>query len=293
MLGARETVESELNSLCAPALQHSMASFEHSGLHIRVDRVDRVYRPGDTIAGTVVARVRKGWRHQGVGLRALGAVAAAHHLPPRPFMNFSLVLAPPGVLPDGEHALRFEIELRPSGLLESYHGSANVTYTLTCTCRRGPLRPPLEARGEIFVEVPSSGPPPQPAPTTFAVTRASPRLQVSGKVDATRCSLDRPFTGELRVDECAVAVQSVDIALMRRETVSGVVGRPTEVRRTQIVDGDVTRGLTIPIHVFFPRLFACPSLATEGLSVAFEVDLVVSFGEGLVARASIPVVLYR
>jgi len=90
-----------------------------------------------------------------------------------------------------------------------------------------------------------------------------------------------------------VAVQSVDIALMRRETVSGVVGRPTEVRRTQIVDGDVTRGLTIPIHVFFPRLFACPSLATEGLSVAFEVDLVVSFGEGLVARASIPVVLYR
>ena len=52
-----------------------MASFEHSSLQIRVDRVDRVYRPGEVVAGTVVARVRKGWRHQGVGLRALGAVA--------------------------------------------------------------------------------------------------------------------------------------------------------------------------------------------------------------------------
>jgi hypothetical protein len=270
-----------------------MASFEHSSLQIRVDRVDRVYRPGEVVAGTVVARVRKGWRHQGVGLRALGAVEIAHHLPPRPFMNVSSVLTPPGHFSDGEHALRFEMELRPcegAELLESYHGSANVAYTLICTCRRGPLRPALEARGEIFVEVPSPGPPPEPAPTTFTVARE--KLQVSGKVD-TRCSLDRPFTGELRVDECVERIRSIDIALMRRETVSGVLGRAAEVRRTQIVDGDVKCGIDIPIHVFFPRLFACPSLSIDGLSLAFEVDVVVSFGEGLVARESIPVVLYR
>ena len=268
-----------------------MASFDHSSLQIRVDRVDRVYRPGDVVAGTVVARVRKGWRHQGVGLRALGAVEIAHHL--RPFMNVASVLAPPGHFSDGEHALRFEIELRPcegSELLESYHGSASVIYTLICTCRRGPLRSALEARCEIFVEVPS-GPPPEPAPTTFAVVRES--MRVAGKVDTRRCSLDRPFTGELRVDECAVHIRYIDIALMRRETVSGVLGRAAEVRRTQIVDGDVSRGIDIPIHVFFPRLFACPSLSIDGLSVAFEVDVVVSFGEDLVARESIPVVLYR
>ena len=268
-----------------------MASFEHSSLQIRVDRVDRVYRPGEVVAGTVVARVRKGWRHQGVGLRALGAVEIAHHL--RPFMNEASVLTPPGHFSDGEHALRFEIELRPcegSELLESYHGSANITYMLICTCRRGPLRPALEARCEIFVEVPS-GPPPEPAPMTFTLTREN--MRVSVKVDSTRCSLDRPFTGELRVDECAERIKSIDIALMRRETVSGVLGRAAEVRRTQIVDGDVKRGIDIPIHVFFPRLFACPSLSIDGLSLAFEVDVVVSFGEGLVARESIPVVLYR
>ena len=268
-----------------------MASFDHSSLQVRVDRVDRVYRPGEVVAGTVVARVRKGWRHQGVGLRALGAVGIAHHL--RPFMNVSSVLTPPGHFSDGEHALRFEMELRPcegAELLESYHGSANITYILICTCRRGPLRPALEARGEIFVEVPS-GPPPEPAPMTFTLTREN--MRVSGKVDTRRCLLDRPFTGELRVDECAVRIRSIDIALMRRETVSGVLGRAAEVRRTQIVEGDVTRGVDIPIHVFFPRLFACPSLSIDGLSVAFEVDVVVSFGEGLVARESIPVVLHR
>ena len=109
-----------------------MASFDHSSLHIRVDRVDRVYRPDDAVAGTIVARVRKGWRHQGVGLRALGAVEIAHQL--RPFMNVTSVLAPPGNFSDGEHAFRFEIELRPcdgSELLESYHGSASVTYTVS------------------------------------------------------------------------------------------------------------------------------------------------------------------
>ena len=270
-----------------------MASFEHSSLQVRVDRVDRVYRPGEVVAGTVVARVRKGWRHQGVGLRALGAVEIAHHL--RPFMNEASVVTPPGHFSDGEHALRFEMELRPcegSELLESYHGSANITYMLICTCRRGPLRPALEARCEIFVEVPGPGPPPEPAPTTFTLTREK-GLRVSGKVDTRRCSLARPFTGELRVDECAVRIRSIDIALMRRETVSGVLGRAAEVRRTQIVDGDVARGIDIPIHVFFPRLFACPSLAIDGLSVAFEVDVVVCFGEGLIARESIPLVLYR
>ena len=269
-----------------------MASFEHSSLQIRVDRVDRVYRPGEVVAGTVVARVRKGWRHQGVGLRALGAVEIAHHL--RPFMNEASVVTPPGHFSDGEHALRFEIELRPcpgAELLESYHGSANVTYTLICTCRRGPLRPALEARCEIFVEVPSPRPPPQPVSTAFTLTRES--LRVSGKVDTRRCLLDRPFTGELRVDECAVRIRSIDIALMRRETVSGVLGRAAEVRRTQIVDGDVKRGIDIPIHVFFPRLFACPSLSIDGLSLAFELDVVVSFGDDLVARESIPVVLHR
>ena len=126
------------------------------------------------------------------------------------------------------------MELRPcpgAELLESYHGSANVAYTLICTCRRGPLRPALEARCEIFVEVPS-GPPPEPAPMTFTLTREN--MRVSVKVDSTRCSLDRPFTGELRVDECAERIRSIDIALMRRETVSGVLGRAAEVRRTPV-----------------------------------------------------------
>ena len=62
-----------------------MASFDHSSLQVRVDRVDRVLEPGGVVAGTVVARVRKGWRHQESELRALGAVEIAHHL--RPFMN--------------------------------------------------------------------------------------------------------------------------------------------------------------------------------------------------------------
>ena len=41
----------------------------------------------------------------------------------------------------------------------------------------------------------------------------------------------------------------------------------TEIQNIQIADGDVCRGLPIPIFMIFPRLFTCPTLTTNNFKV--------------------------
>ena len=44
----------------------------------------------------------------------------------------------------------------------------------------------------------------------------------------------------------------------------------TDIQCTQVADGDVARGLELPIHFVLPRLFTCPSINTETWGVEFE-----------------------
>jgi len=41
----------------------------------------------------------------------------------------------------------------------------------------------------------------------------------------------------------------------------------TEIQNIQIADGDVCRGVSIPIYMVFPRLFTCPTLSTNNFKV--------------------------
>ena len=47
----------------------------------------------------------------------------------------------------------------------------------------------------------------------------------------------------------------------------------TEIQNIQIADGDVCRGLPIPIFMIFPRLFTCPTLSTSNFKVGQYLSL--------------------
>ena len=70
-------------------------------------------------------------------------------------------------------------------------------------------------------------------------------------------------------------LKKIEVELERVETVISAEGtRSTEssaVQFTQIVDdgADVSENVRVPIHVTFPRLYACPSVAHATLSVGF------------------------
>ena len=67
----------------------------------------------------------------------------------------------------------------------------------------------------------------------------------------------------------------------------------TEIQNLQICDGDVARGLTIPIYMIFPRLFTCPSVSARTFKIQFELNVVVMFKDGYVFSQNIPIVIVR
>ncbi len=45
-----------------------------------------------------------------------------------------------------------------------------------------------------------------------------PKFKVSGSLQSTLCSIDKPFLGELRVDNTSVPIKSIELQLVRVET---------------------------------------------------------------------------
>uniref|UniRef100_A0A6N2LVG5 Uncharacterized protein n=1 Tax=Salix viminalis TaxID=40686 RepID=A0A6N2LVG5_SALVM len=93
-------------------------------------------------------------------------------------------------------------------------------------------------------------------------------FRVTGRI-STLCSLLDPISGELTVETSAVPISSIDIHLLRVESV--LVGEKI------IADGDVCRNLTLPIYVILPRLLTCPSVFAGPFSIEFKVSIVISF----------------
>ena len=49
----------------------------------------------------------------------------------------------------------------------------------------------------------------------------------------------------------------------------------TEIQNIQIADGDVCRGLEIPVYMIFPRLFSCPSVQANNFKIGNFVYFIV------------------
>ena len=300
-----------------------MTEIEHSTLEIVLKRVDRIYRPGDRVEGKLIVSARHGWAHKGISMkvvgaaqlqlshRSLGLFESVSSVRPRELLSTAIELCPAGRVPDGVTEIPFEFELvglRGDALHESYHGVyINVCYTIACECKRGVMKAPLERDIEFIVEVPSPDAPPAD-PRAFSITPESlenvksvaaiPRFKVSGTLHRQSCPINLPFTGEFVVEESAAAVKSIELQLVRSETVrhpeSGNTAREaTEIQNIQIAEGDVTRNLVIPIYMIFPRLFTCPTMITDDFKVEFEVNLIVIFGDGYMITENFPIKLHR
>ena len=105
-----------------------------------------------------------------------------------------------------------------------------------------------------------------------------------------------PFTGEIVVQESESAVKSIEVQLVRVETVAYAEGQAreaTEIQNVQIADGDVCRDIVIPIFMLFPRLFTCPSIDTLTFKIEFELNLVLLFSDGFLLTENFPLSLYR
>ncbi|XP_050188828.1 vacuolar protein sorting-associated protein 26C isoform X1 [Myiozetetes cayanensis] len=127
--------------------------------------------------------------------------------------------------------------------------------------------------------------------------RASlPKFLIRGHLNSTNCVITQPLTGELVVESAEAAVKSIELQLVRVETcgcAEGYARDATEIQNIQIADGDVCRGLPIPIYMVFPRLFTCPTLETTNFKVEFEVNIVVLLHDDHLITENFPLKLCR
>lgn len=258
-------------------------------------------------------------QHNGVQLTFEGTIILTHGLDTsafssqekRPLVKLNIEIAPAGKFPKGVTELPFEFKLElseGSKLFETYHGIlVNVRYMLTAEIPRGMFSKPLKKSLEVVVVVESQEKLIE-KPLEFEMTSSKmkkaekdggnkelPSFQFKGKIDSRFCNIVAPFTGELQIVNCTIPIRSVELQLVRAETICG--NKPleavTEIQNIQIADGDIIPGTTIPIHMILPRLFTCSTQKSTICLLEFEVNVVVLFQDQSLVSENVPVVFYR
>ncbi|KAG2789247.1 hypothetical protein JG687_00004874 [Phytophthora cactorum] len=295
-----------------------------STLDVKLNRIDRIFHPHEIVQGQVIISSPKGFSHQGLAMKVEGGARMQlstksaglfdsfyNNVAPLELLYFHLPVAPAGKVPPGITKFPFEFELQGNDgqeLLETYHGVyVSVKYEIVCDCIRGIMKNKLHKTLEFVVEVPLKEPLPD-SPEEFHITpeslenvrpqslSAMPYFHITGKVHRTNCPVNLPFTGEIIIEEAKSPIKSVELQLIRVESVAhaeGVARDATEIQNVQIGWGDVCRQMAIPIYMIFPRLFTCPTMLTPAFKVEFETNVVVLFENGNMITENFPITLYR
>ena len=289
---------------------------------IKLKKASKVYKEGDVVKGAVVVTSKGDLSHSGVTLTMEGSVtlqlsaksvgvfeAFYNSLKPIQLLSYSIDLVKPGKFPNGTTEVPFEMPLRAKAgkkLYETYHGVfVNIMYTLKADMKRSLLNKDLQKVSEFLVEY-TDGEKATDKSVDFTISPQSlenvkdraniPDFLMKGKIDSVNCCITKPFSGELTVERCAATVRSIELQLVRVETcgcAEGYARDPTEIQNIQLSDGDVCRGVAIPIYMVFPRLFTCPTLSTSNFKVEFEVNIVIIFKDDHLVTENFPIKLSR
>lgn len=288
-----------------------------------MSRLDRVYRPGEKVEGVIIVNAYKGWSHSGLVMGVEGQILLNMNgrgitlptdpsLKPITILKHDAEISPSGKFADGVAELPFSFILKPvegQKLIESYHGVyVSIIYTISINCDRGMMKKSLRRDIEFIVELPQEGGATDPLPVPFNISPDSlenvsaqvlatiPKFRINGKLHRSKCPITQPLTGEMVVVESFSPIKSIELQLVRVETVivgSKTLKEATEIQNIQIGEGNVCRGLTIPMYMVFPRLFSCPTHLGSNFKIEFEVNLVVIFSDGYMITENFPIMIYR
>eukprot|EP01040_Poterioochromonas_malhamensis_P007458 gene7458-8045_t len=299
---------------------------QESSLEIRLNRLDRVYRPNEKVDGVVVVNAYKGWSHSGIQVEVEGLIFLSHNnrgivgirgdLGNRPtsILKTNFLACGPGKFPDGSTEVPFEFLVQPAPgqqLFESYHGVfVSVVYIIQVICDRGVMKKSLQKELEFLLELPGSQ---QHSiedsnPQMFTITPESlenvsaktlatiPKFSISGKLHRTKCPINQPLTGEVVIELAEAPVKAIELQLIRVETVDAEgkhTKEATEIQTIQIGDGNICRNLSVPMYMVFPRLFSCPTVQTASFKIEFELNIIIVYADGYMLTENFPLVLYR
>jgi hypothetical protein len=175
-------------------------------------------------------------------------------------------------------------------------------------CDRGVMKKSVSREVEFLVEIPTKQDIKDPLPMLFQVTPDSlenvsqkvlstiPKFSISGKIHRTKCPVNQPLTGEVTIEYSGAPVRSLELQLVRIESVNAEgksTKEATEIQTIQMGDGNICRNLAVPIYMIFPRLFSCSTVNTPTFKIEFELNFIMVYGEGFMVTENFPLTLYR
>ncbi|AEE32314.1 Vacuolar protein sorting-associated protein 26 [Arabidopsis thaliana] len=279
-------------------------------VNVKLSRSNRIYRSSEPVEGKIVIKSATSISHQAIRLSVNGSVNLQVRggsagviesfygvIKPIQIVKKTIEVKSSGKIPPGTTEIPFSLNLREPGegivekFYETFHGT-NINIQVS-NIPRGYLHKPLSATMEFIIESGRVDLPERPIPpeiVIFYITQDTQRhpllpdiktggFRVTGKL-ATQCSLQDPLSGELTVEASSVPITSIDIHLLRVESIivgERIVTETSLIQSTQIADGDVCRNMTLPIYVLLPRLLMCPSVFAGPFSVEFKVCITISF----------------
>ncbi|KAL8056621.1 hypothetical protein ABFX02_04G130600 [Erythranthe guttata] len=282
-------------------------------IEIKLSRFNRIYRPDEILEGKLIARLTSAISYQSIRLTVNGTVNLQVRggsagvveslygvIKPIPIVKKVVDVRSSGKIGSGITEIPFSVILKDpkeenlEKFYETFHGgNISIQYLITVDVVRGYLHKSLSATTEFIVESEKDNLPQKPvSPETviFYITQDTQKhallpelksggFRVTGKI-CTQCSLVDPLVGELTVEKSAIPIQSIDIHLLRVESIligDRISTESTLMQTTQIADGDVCRGLTLPIYIILPRLLTCPTIFAGPFSIEFKVSIVITF----------------
>ena len=91
-------------------------------------------------------------------------------------------------------------------------------------------------------------------------------------------------------------MRSVDLQLIRVESLSNSKGKfqeATEIQLIQVCDGNITKGIDIPLMMMFPKYFSCPNFSYKDYTVEFEVNFIIILLDAFKITLNYPIKLIR
>ncbi|XP_030937892.1 vacuolar protein sorting-associated protein 26C-like isoform X4 [Quercus lobata] len=221
-------------------------------IELKLSRASRIYHPSEPLEGKIIVKSSSSISHYGVRLTVNGSVNLQIRggsagiieslygvVKPISILNKSTEVRPSGKIGLGTTEIPFSMFLRQPGkdnlerFYETFHG-ANISaqYLVTVDIIRGYLHKTLSATVEFIVESDKDDllkRPVSPEMVIFYITQDTQRhplllelksggFRVTGKM-STQCSLSDPITGEVAVEASAVPIYSIDIHLLRVESI--------------------------------------------------------------------------
>ncbi|KAA3458281.1 Down syndrome critical region 3 [Gossypium australe] len=269
-------------------------------IDLSLSRPNRIYRPSEPLEGKIVVKSASSISHYGirmvlngsVNLQVRGGSAGVIEsfygvVKPITILSRTLEIRPSGKIVSGTTEIPFSITLRnpkednSERFYETFHGTnISIQYLATVDIMRGYLHKSLSATVEFIVETDLLNPPISPEMVIFYITQDTQRhpilpelksggFRITGRI-STQCSMLEPLSGELTVEASVLPICSIDIHLLRVESVllgEKIITETSLIQTTQIADGDVCHNMTLPIYVVLPRLLTCPTVLAGPISL--------------------------